>query len=190
MFTSSCEVKHLTGYLIWHVLDIKWFIQHKGGGTKIGEEKGCFDEDQWKLPKIPKRNWCVSLTQDGKEAVEITIKWAQIWEASVRLPLWTVDAMFRPPRKSLLLCGRIHLLRLDNDLSLGRFRLTGLMPQGSICHHDATTQRLLAALHLRMMPALWDFINLKGSSWCMDAALASYLPGLHSCIMTTKGIAH
>ena len=34
---------------------------------------------------------------------------------------------------------------------------------------------------------LWDWNTPDGLSWCINAALASHWPGLHSCIITTKG---
>ena len=38
------------------------------------------------------------------------------------------------------------------------------------------------------MPTLLECIHPVGSARCMNAALASYLPEMHSCIMAIKGM--
>ena len=58
-----------------------------------------------------------------------------------------------------------------------------------ICHHGApmlhgslTHQRFIGA-----SCQTFKSINPAGSVWCMNAAPSSYLPGLHSYVMTTNG---
>ena len=54
------------------------------------------------------------------------------------------------------------------------------------CRHDAPMQhRRVTRIALLTLP---QCINHIGLASCMTEALASYSAGLHSCIMTTKGI--
>ena len=52
------------------------------------------------------------------------------------------------------------------------------LPKGNKCIHPAPTANL------------WEFMYepCRVAMMCMNVALASYPPGLYSCIMTTKGI--